>query len=650
MSPAEANYEIYDKELLAIVQAFEEWRPELEGSSEPVDVVTDHKALEYFMKSRLLSRRQARWSQFLSRFNFKICYRPGWQNGPADTLSRPVGDPDPSLKGFLEQQLLKPRNLLPGMGETQLLANTLENDTEPDKIEGEISDSSIHALSSISFVDRIRRVILSDESLAKVVSALCNENAPMCDKDSTLTTEIIRSFHDNLASGHQGAAATYASITRTFFWHGILRQVKQYVRNCHVCSRSKPSRKGTQGLLRPLPVARERWRHVALDFIVDLPPSPDWNNQDYNSMLVIVDRMTKHVHIVPCNDLSSRNTAYLFYKECFRLHGLPDSIVSDRETQFTAEFWRWICKLLEIDHCLSTAYHPQTDGQTERMNSRIEQYLRAYVNYTQNDWVRLLPSAEFALNNHDSHVTGVSPFLAVYGLHPRTGCELSAPLSSPPVPASIRFERSDAEKLIQNAKKIDKFLVENIQLHSAEHEEQANKKRIAAYNFKVGEFVWLNCKNIKSLRPSKKLDFKKSGPFKVIEPVGKYAFRLDLPKSAKIHPVFHVSLLSPAASDPLPGQISGPPPLLETEGCDQEYEVEKVIGSHWDNGILHYLIRWKGYGPEDDWSIPASQAEGFTDLVKAFHEMNPSEPKPGDAPPRIKKLKRSRKPRRSSAH
>ncbi|KAI1000573.1 hypothetical protein K3495_g7621 [Podosphaera aphanis] len=116
MSPAESNYEIYDKELLAIVQAFEEWRPELEGSPSPVNVITDHKALEYFMKSRLRSRRQARWSEFLSRFNFKICYRPGKQNGPADTLSRPCGELDPSLKGFLKQRLLKPHNLSSSTG------------------------------------------------------------------------------------------------------------------------------------------------------------------------------------------------------------------------------------------------------------------------------------------------------------------------------------------------------------------------------------------------------------------------------------------------------------------------------------------------------------------------------------------------------
>ncbi|KAI0991843.1 hypothetical protein K3495_g16344 [Podosphaera aphanis] len=152
------------------------------------------------------------------------------------------------------------------------------------------------------------------------------------------------------------------------------------------------------------------------------------------------------------------------------------------------------------------------------MNARVEQYLRAYVNYAQNDWTRYLPSAEFAINNHDSQVTGVSPFMAVYGLHPRSGNELSPPLSGPPVPGSLRFERVDAENLVKNAKKVEKFIVENIQLHSAEHEEQANKNRVAARNFKTGDFVWLNYKNIKTLRPSRKLDFKKGGPFRIIAP------------------------------------------------------------------------------------------------------------------------------------
>ncbi|KAI0995914.1 Transposon Ty3-I Gag-Pol polyprotein [Podosphaera aphanis] len=653
MSPAEANYEIYDKELLAIVQAFEEWRPELEGSSETIDVVTDHKALEYFMKSRLLSRRQARWSEFLSRFNFKICYRPGKENECADTLSRPSGTPDPSLKKFLEQRLLKPHNLSPGMEDVQLLMNEVQ---PADYVDPPVKESGTQE-EQPSFIDRIRRAIPHDDQIKAIMSALqshgtvrvsnftlseCNMEdellyyrgllvVPQCDYDKTLTTELIASHHELPASGHQGAAATYATLVRTFFWHGMHTHVKRFVRNCHTCSRIKPSRDGLQGLLRPLPVAKERWRHVAMDFVVDLPPSKDWNGQEYRSMFVVVDRMTKQVHIIPCQDLSSKNTAYMFYKECFRLHGLPDSIVSDRGTQFTSEFWKWICKLLQIDHRLSTAYHPQTDGQTERMNARIEQYLRAYVNYVQNDWVRYLPSAEFTLNNHDSQVTGVSPFLAIYGSHPRSGCELSPPLSGPPVPASIRFERKDAEDLVRNAKIIEKYIVENIQLKSAEHEHQANKNRIASRNYK----------------PSKKLDFKKGGPYKITECIGKYAFKLKLPESAKIHPVFHVSLLSPTASDPLPGQIVGPQPVLEAGYDGDEFEVEKVIGSHWKDNKFYYVVRFKGEGPEEDLSIPLSDSEGFKELIKDFHDMNPSEPKPSDKPFKVSSnVRNNRRPKK----
>ena len=637
MSPAESNYEIYDKELLAIVQAFEEWRPELEGSSEPVEVITDHKALEYFMRSRLLSRRQARWSEFLSRFNFKICYRPGTQNGPADTLSRPPGDPDPSIKNYLEQQLLKPCNISPGMNKIELFASEIQESTN-------------------SLRERIKSGLLEDEDIVELIHALegksskrvtnytlaeCNWDGlflryreklvvPQNSSDNTLTTDIIQAHHDPPVAGHQGAAATYASIARTFFWHGMLQQVKKYVRNCHTCSRIKPSREGYQGLLRPLPVATERWKHIAMDFVVDLPRSKDWQGNEFHSLFVVVDRMTKQVHITPCDDLSTRNTAYMFYRDIFRLHGLPDTMISDRGSQFTAEFWKWLCKLLQIDHRLSTAFHPQTDGQTERMNSRIEQYLRAYVNFAQDDWVRFLPSAEFAINNQNSQVTGISPFLAVYGLHPRSGSECSLHQSAQPAPASVQFERSDAEELVLNSQKVAKFLIENMEFHLAEQEIQANKHRTAARDFKVGDLVWLNCKNIRSLRPCRKLDFKNSGPFKIIETVGKYAYKLEFPKSIKIHPVFHVSLLSPVAANPLPGQISGPIPPLAAEFEDQEYEVEKIIGSQWINGEINYLVRWKGYGPEDDWYIPASQSDGFKILVKNFHEMNPCEPQPCD--------------------
>ncbi|KAI0992964.1 hypothetical protein K3495_g15220 [Podosphaera aphanis] len=222
MSPAESNYEIYDKELLAIVQAFEEWRPELEGSSDPVEVITDHKALEYFMKSRLLSRRQARWSEFLSRFHFKIVYRPGNQNGPADTLSRPNGSPDPGLKKFLEQRILKPQNLSPGMDGNIVSANNLEEETDDMPLLPRAPDTQATSPNSLSIIDCIRRAITHDESLKSVVQAIRGQRTPQvknftlseckwtdnllyyqnsivvpqCDYDKELTTVIIESFHN----------------------------------------------------------------------------------------------------------------------------------------------------------------------------------------------------------------------------------------------------------------------------------------------------------------------------------------------------------------------------------------------------------------------------------------------------------------------
>ena len=204
---------------------------------------------------------------------------------------------------------------------------------------------------------------------------------------------------------------------------------------------------------------------------------------------------------------------------------------------------------------------------------------------------------------------------------------MSIDLVGQPVPSSIRFERLDANNLVTNFKKINKFIIDNIEYHSAEYEVQANKERKAARLYRPGDLVWLNYKNLRSLRPCKKLDFKNGGPFKIIKPVGKYAFKLELPSTVKIHPVFHVSLLSPVYTNPLPGQVSGPPPPLETETEDPEYEVERIVGIKRIEGEINYIVRWKGYGPEDDWLIPASQSSGFSNLVKDFHLLNPSEPK-----------------------
>jgi hypothetical protein len=187
------------------------------------------------------------------------------------------------------------------------------------------------------------------------------------------------------------------------------------VRACSNCSRNNTSRLRYQGTLKPLPLPIQRWREISVDFVGPLPEI-----DGYNCIMVVVDRLSKERHYIPCHTtLKAADLAKIFVREVWRLHGLPDFIVSDRGPQFIAEFWKAVCYRLQITASLSTAYHPETDGQTENANAFMEQYLRKYINLAQDDLFDWLPMAEFAANNAVNSSTQISPFFANKGFHPR---------------------------------------------------------------------------------------------------------------------------------------------------------------------------------------------------------------------------------------
>ena len=193
------------------------------------------------------------------------------------------------------------------------------------------------------------------------------------------------------------------------------QEIYDYVDRCDTCQRNKSPRHKPFGLLQPLPVPTRPWSSLSMDFIVKLPKS-----KGFDSVFVVVCRFTKQAHFIPCKEsMSSSDLADLYINNIFKLHGLPDDIESDRGTVFRSKFWLSLLESLKIKSKLSTAFHPQTDGQTERVNQSIEQYLRCYTNFSQDDWSRLLPHAEFAYNNTMSSTTKVSPFFANLGFHPR---------------------------------------------------------------------------------------------------------------------------------------------------------------------------------------------------------------------------------------
>jgi hypothetical protein len=347
-----------------------------------------------------------------------------------------------------------------------------------------------------------------------------------------------------------------------------------------------------------------------MDFITDLPLS-----RCFDAILVVVDRLTKMAHFIPCNKTAtSADTARLVMDNVVRLHGLPDDIVSDRGPQFASRFWARLFALLGTKIKLSTAFHPQTDGQTERVNQILEQYLRCTINYHQNNWVSLLPLAEFAYNNARHASTGQSPFFANTGYHPRFGI---LPVQQPTVPAA-----EDHARAIQQLQAELKLQLAAAQ---ARYKHQADQHRIPHPAYQIGELVWLLARNIKTTRPSKKLDNKRLGPYAINKLVSATAYGLALPPNSGLHDVFHVSLLEPYQASTIPGRDPEPPPPVVING-NEEYEVDEVLDSRFIRRKLHYLVSWKNYPiSEASWE-PVEHLAHALDLCHDYHLQNPDKP------------------------
>jgi transposase InsO family protein len=563
MTPAEQNYEIYDKELLAIVAALRHWRVYCEGAPK-LTIYSDHKNLTYFTTTKELTRRQARWSELLGEYKFEITYTPGKENGRADALSR--------RSDYMEGHTPQSHRILRVNRDGSLSANPQE----------------------FNAVLRILRDNDEEFPLEHGKYQVPPDKEQQC----------IQDHHDDPTHGHPGIAKTVALIRHKFAFPAMRTKVTQYIKKCEPCQRNKASRHAKYGNLQFTPPAEQPWNEVTMDFITGLPESRDGSNDVlYDTILVMVDRLTKYAHFVPCKaTISAQKLGFLVLDRLIRYQGLPRKFVTDRDKLFTSGYWQTLVTQMGIDHKLSTAFHPETDGQTERSNQTLETYLRHYVNDNQDNWVSLLPMAQLAINAHVSETTKISPFFANFGREP----ELQA--SSLPGPMTDL-----ALKDKQAMTKVIELLRNNI----SEMQQRVTKARFkdskTAPQLREGDRVYLLTKNLKTQRPSKKLDAVKVGPFSIKRQKGPVNFELDLPKDARIHPVFHVSLLEPAHPDiPLQETFQFEPE--ETE----EYEVEKIL----NHKGQRYLVRWKGYDYTSDTWEPKRNLKGCQDLVREYHQKN----------------------------
>src|SRR6201999_284272 len=329
-----------------------------------------------------------------------------------------------------------------------------------------------------------------------------------------------------------------------------------------------------------------------MDFITDLPKS-----DSFDTILVIVDRLTKMALFIPTTkSVTAEQFADLFILHVFAKHGLPENMTSDRGTQWRNEFFDSLSKLLRVQVRLSTAHHPQTDGQTERVNQILEQYLRIYCSYQQDDWSKLLPLAEFSYNNASHSGTGVSPFSANKGFNPRDGLDLSQQVSD-----------LSARTKVENMDEMFRFLREHLKVTQAQYLPSANAKRQDNFRsgeniFKVGDMVHLSTKNITTERPTKKIDWKQAGPFEIVSVISSHAFRLKLSPKMRIHPVFHVALLEPAKRNTIPHREIPPPPPIVVEG-EEEHKVSEIVDLRIKYRKVYYRVRWLGWeGTPEEYS------------------------------------------------
>jgi len=347
--------------------------------------------------------------------------------------------------------------------------------------------------------------------------------------------------------------------------------------------------------------------------MVELPES-----SRHDAVMTVVDSVSKRVHFVPTHTtVTAEGAARLFLHHVWKLHGLPKRVVSDRGPQFVASFTKELYRLLGVRLFSSTAWHPQTDGQTERINQELDQFLRLFVNERQNDWYDLLPIAEFQHNNHVHSTTQQPLFLLDTGRISRMGFEPSQ------APSGLETVNKFTEQM-KSATEEAKSAIRKAQEDMTQY---YNRKRTPAPVYKPGDRVYLDASDIKTTRPSLKLSHRRLGPFEIERQVGPLAYRLKLPCGMRqLHPVFNVVKLSATPEDPILGRRpQTPPPPIVVDG-EEEWEVEEILDSCWHRKRFQFLVKWKGFSREHNSWEAASNVKA-PDLVAEYYRKHPTAPR-----------------------
>ena len=393
-----------------------------------------------------------------------------------------------------------------------------------------------------------------------------------------LRLRILLNCHDHPISGHYGQNKTLDLVRRNYTWPNVRTFIKDYCKSCTACARSKAPRHKPYGNLRQLPIPDKPWNSISMDFIEQLPSS-----EGFTAILVVIDRLSKQAIFIPTyNTITSMQLAQLFVLHVFSKHGVPSHVTSDCGMEFISHFFRSLGKALDMKLHFTSGYHPEGDGQTKCTNPTLEQYIRIYCNYQQDNWRQLLPLTEFAYNNAPSTTTGISPFFANKGYHLNITVHPERNLSS-----------AHTKEFIVDLDKLHQELRTQIAEAQKFYQGPADARRTPALDFKVGDKVFVKAKHFHTTQPSKKLSKKNLGPFEIITQVGRASFTLRLPDQLRaVHPVFHISQLEPETPNTIPNRVQPPPPPPPIEVDDDfEYEIFEILDSKIDKRRKCKLVK-----------------------------------------------------------
>ena len=644
-TPAQHSYFTFETEALGVLEALLKWEDKLLGRH--FKIVTDHRALMFIQDKRKLAPRLERWIEYLTRFDFEIIHVEGTKNLVADSFSRYYSnesvdewhDPqdmvsadarlDPSGETLSDRRTAELREVraqrileVPEMRtrEAQQLAEHIRPgvpqqapDGDPSALEAAAPGPPLPAVieGALDIIPLVKAGYATDRTLSKVLahpaehhafqmkdgllwySPAGRSDAVLCIPRATshgrrLTEIVLDEAHTAL--GHLGARRTSDYVRRWYWWPDIGKEIAKFCSSCPTCQTTKSSRQPPLGLLHSMPIPTRPWESIGMDFVGPFPES-----MGFDYLWVVICRFTSLVHLIPTRTtVRASELAWLYLRDVVRLHGLASSIVSDRDSKFTSRFWTELHRLLGGKLLMSTAFHPQTDGVSERAIQTVSQILRSVIRPDQSDWVERLPLVEFAMNSSASATTGFAPFELNYGYMPRM-IQTFAPVAVMP------GVRDFAERAVDNLCMAHDSIIASrvVQTHYAN---QRRRDELPTYeaSFAAGKRVYLSTENLSLPKGrARKLTPRFIGPYTIVRSHPETShYTLQLPdelRRRRIHPTFHISRLrpwEPNDDDLFPSRQA---PVFYDLGLDaeEEYEVDEIIVHRWVGRTIEFYVRFK---------------------------------------------------------